>query len=97
MEQTLLDFKSSTSTLNQNKYVSYIINKLNKDEYISSNSFMDEEVHVEEELTNISKEDENIVIRYILEVMRKHGIITEEEYQTVLYKYSQRSVDVYGK
>lgn len=41
---------------------------------------------MKEELTNISSEDKTAVIKYVLEIMRKHGIITEEEYQTVLYK-----------
>lgn len=41
---------------------------------------------MKEELTNISQEDEAIVIKYILDVMRTHDLITEEEYQTVLYK-----------
>ncbi len=41
---------------------------------------------MKEELTNISSKDETAVIRYLLEIMKKHGIITEEEYQAVLYK-----------
>ncbi len=43
---------------------------------------------MEEELSAISNEDEAAVIKYLLEVMRKHGIITEDEYHAVLYKYS---------
>ena len=42
---------------------------------------------MKEELTNISPEDESMVIKYLLEIMRAHDIITEEEYQAVLYKY----------
>lgn len=41
---------------------------------------------MKEELTNISPKDEIAIIKYLLEIMRKHGIITEEEYQTVLYR-----------
>ena len=43
---------------------------------------------MKEELSNISQEDESVVIRYLLDIMRAHNIITEEEYQEVLYKYS---------
>lgn len=43
---------------------------------------------MKEELSNISPEDESMVIRYLLDIMRAHDIITEEEYQVILYKYS---------
>ncbi len=43
---------------------------------------------MKEELTNISPEDEIMVIRYLLDIMRTHDIISEKEYQAVLYKYS---------
>ena len=43
---------------------------------------------MKEELLNISQDDETVVIKYLLEIMRAHDIITEEEYQAVLYKYS---------
>ena len=43
---------------------------------------------MEEQLSDISKEDEQIVIKYLLDIMMEHDIITEEEYHTVLYKYS---------
>lgn len=43
---------------------------------------------MKEELSNISQEDETIIIKYLLDIMRTHDIITEEEYQTVLYEYS---------
>lgn len=43
---------------------------------------------MKEELSNISQEDESMVIKYLLDIMRTHGIITEEEYQAILYKYS---------
>ncbi len=43
---------------------------------------------MKEELPTISNEDEAAVIKYLLEVMRKNDIITEDEYHTVLYKYS---------
>lgn len=62
--------------------------KSNLNEYISSNSSHNEEPYVEEKLTAISEDDEQAVIKYLLEVMRKHDVITEDEYQTVLYKYS---------
>jgi len=62
---------------NFNKNVFCIINKLNAGEYISNNSSPSKELHVKEELMNISPEDETAVIRYLLELMRKHGIITE--------------------
>ncbi len=43
---------------------------------------------MKEELTNISETDEQAVLTYLLEVMRMHDIITKEEYDTVLHKYS---------
>ena len=43
---------------------------------------------MKEELSDISPEDETVVIKYLLDIMRAHGIITEEEYQEVLYKYN---------
>lgn len=43
---------------------------------------------MKEELSTISNEDETAAVKYLLEVMRKHDIITEEEYHAVLYKYS---------
>ena len=57
-------------------------------EYISSKSSLNEVSCVEEKLSDISKEDEQVVIKYLLDIMREHDIITEEEYHTVLYKYS---------
>ena len=41
---------------------------------------------MKEELLNISQQDETVVIKYILDIMRTHGIITEKEYRAVLYK-----------
>ncbi len=41
-----------------------------------------------EELKDVSKEDELIVVKYLLDIMKAHDIITEEEYHAVLYKYS---------
>ena len=41
-----------------------------------------------EEFKDISKEDELVVVKYLLDVMRTHDIITEDEYHAVLYKYS---------
>ena len=70
------------------KNVSNVINKSYQSEYISNNSVCKEGMQVNENLTNISKEDENEVIKYLLEMMRKHDIITDKEYQEVLYKYS---------
>lgn len=43
---------------------------------------------MQEELLNITKKDETAVIKYLLDIMKSHDIITEEEYQAVLYKYS---------
>ncbi len=43
---------------------------------------------MKEELSNITQKDEVAVIKYLLDIMRMHDIITEEEYQAVLYKYS---------
>lgn len=69
-----------------NQCIPFMIDKSCLSEYISSNSSPNEEPCVKEELTNISSKDETAVIRYLLEIMKKHGIITEEEYQAVLYK-----------
>ena len=44
---------------------------------------------MEEKLSTISKEDESAVIKYLLDIMKGHHIITEEEYQTILYKDSR--------
>lgn len=74
---------------NFNKNVFYIINKLNAGEYISNNSFLGRKLFMEEELTDISNEDENMVIKYLLDIMKEHGIITDEEYIKVLYRYCQ--------
>lgn len=65
-----------------------MIDKSYLSEYINSDSSIGEEPHVKEELSNISQEDETIIIKYLLDIMRTHDIITEEEYQTVLYEYS---------
>ena len=43
---------------------------------------------MDKKLLEISKEDELVVIKYLLDVMMEHDIITEEEYQAVLYKCS---------
>ncbi len=43
---------------------------------------------MKEELSNISQDDEKVVIKYLLDIMKTHDIITEEEYQAVLYKYN---------
>lgn len=42
---------------------------------------------MEDKLSDISKEDEKVVVRYLLEIMMEHGIITQEEYHAVLYKF----------
>ena len=65
-----------------------MVDKSYLSEYISSDSSTSEEPCVKDELLNISQEDESVVIRYLLDIMRTHDIITEEEYQAVLYKYS---------
>lgn len=65
-----------------------MIDKSYFSEYISSDSSPSEELCVKEELLEITKEDEAMVIKYLLDIMRKYEIITEEEYRTVLYKYS---------
>ncbi len=41
---------------------------------------------MKEELTNVLPEDEVVVIKYLLDIMKMHDIITEKDYQTVLYK-----------
>ncbi len=74
-------------TKNYNQYFSFMIDKSYLSEYISSNSSKNEEFCLKEELSNISPEDEAMVIRYLLDIMRTHDIITEEEYQALLYKY----------
>lgn len=65
-----------------------MIDKSYLSEYISSDSSKNEEFCLKEELSNISQEDETLVIKYLLDIMRMHDIITEEEYQAVLYKYN---------
>lgn len=75
-------------TPNFNRYLSLMIDKSYLSEYISNNSSKNEEFCLKEGMTNISPEDESIVIKYLLEIMRAHDIVTEEEYQIVLYKYS---------
>ncbi|GFI22115.1 hypothetical protein IMSAGC011_00888 [Lachnospiraceae bacterium] len=79
---------SKDCVLNGTKFVSFIVDKRNYSEYNSKNVFPNKELGMEEELSAISNEDETAVIKYLLEVMRKHGIITEDEYHSVLYKYS---------
>lgn len=74
-------------TQDYNQYLSFMIDKSYLSEYISSNSSKIEKLCMKEELSNISQEDEAVVIRYLLDIMRTHDIITEEEYQAVLYKY----------
>lgn len=73
---------------NKYTYRSFIINKRYFPEYNSKKAFSDKELCMNEELSAISKEDEEAVIKYLLEVMRRHDIITKEEYHAVLYKYS---------
>lgn len=68
--------------------MSFIVDKRYFTEYNSKNASPNKEICMKEELSTISKEDETAVVKYLLEVMRKHGIITEEEYRAVLYKYS---------
>lgn len=74
-------------TRNYSQYLSFMIDKSYLSEYINSNSSKSGELRVNEELKGISKEDELIVVKYLLDIMRAHDIITEEEYRTVLYKY----------
>ena len=75
-------------TKSYNQHISFMVDKSYLSEYISSDSSASEEPCVKDELLNISQEDESVVIRYLLDIMRTHDIITEEEYQAVLYKYS---------
>ena len=70
------------------KLTDFIVDKRNYSEYNSKNASSNKEVCMKEELSTISNEDETAAVNYLLEVMRKHGIITEEEYHAVLYKYS---------
>lgn len=65
-----------------------MVDKSHFSEYISSDSSPSEEPCVKEELSNISQDDEKVVIKYLLDIMKAHDIITEEEYQAVLYKYN---------
>lgn len=71
----------------RNYNFSFMIDKSYFSEYISSDSSPSEEPCVKEGLLDVTKEDETVVIKYLLDVMRTHDIITEEEYQAVLYKY----------
>lgn len=73
---------------NYKQYFSFMIDKSHLSEYISSDSSLGKEPCVKEELSNISQEDELVIIKYLLDIMRAHDIITEEEYQAVLYEYS---------
>lgn len=41
---------------------------------------------MKEELLTVSKEDEAVIVRYLLDIMRTHAVITEEEYQKALYR-----------
>jgi len=84
----IINTATPIETQNYNPYLSFMIDKSYLSEYISSNSSKNEEFCLKEELSNISPEDESMVIRYLLDIMRAHDIITEEEYQVVLYKYS---------
>lgn len=72
----------------RNCNLSFMVNKSYLFEYISSDSSLYEETCVKEELSNITQEDEAVVIKYLLDIMSAHDIITEEEYQAVLYKYN---------
>lgn len=71
-----------------NHCFSFMIDKLYLPEYISNNPSSSGELNVKEELSTVSREDEGAVILYLLNIMRAHDIITEEEYQAVLYKYN---------
>ena len=73
---------------NYNQYLYFMVDKPYLSEYISTKSSFNGVSFVDEKLSNISKEDEQVVIKYLLDIMMKHDIITEEEYHTVLYKYS---------
>ena len=75
-------------TKNYNQHISFMVNKSYFTEYISSDSSSSEEPCVKDELINILQDDETTVIKYLLDIMRVHDIITEEEYQVVLYKYN---------
>lgn len=43
---------------------------------------------MQEERSKMTQEEETAVMKYLLDIMRAHHIITEEEYQTVLHKYN---------
>lgn len=73
-------------TQNYNQYLSFMVDKSYISEYISKNSSQNEELCMQEELSTISRKDETIVIKYLLDIMKAHDIITEEEYRVVLYK-----------
>ncbi len=82
------NIKINAHVSNEYTYRSFIINKRYFPEYNSKKAFSNKELCMKDELSTISKEDEEAVIKYLLEVMRKNDIITEEEYHTVLYKFS---------
>lgn len=72
----------------RNYNLSFMIDKSYFSEYISNDSSPSEETCVKEEPLKVTQDDETVVIKYLLDIMKVHGIITEEEYQAVLYKYS---------
>ncbi len=41
---------------------------------------------MKEELFAISQDDEKEVVRYLLDLMKKYALITQEEYKTALYQ-----------
>lgn len=43
---------------------------------------------MKEELSKVTQEDEAVVIKYLLDLMRRHDVITEDEYRAILYKYN---------
>ena len=72
-------------TKKKTKYKSYL--SLVIPEYINSKSSFKEVLLMEEKLSTVSKEDELLVIKYLIDIMREHNIVTEQEYDRVLYKY----------
>lgn len=87
--QTIVNFRTSPYTLKYSMHIPFITDKKYFTEYISNNSSINEELFVNEKLIDISKEDEQVVMKYVLEIMKEHDIITEEEYQKSLYNIAE--------
>ena len=79
--------ETNSQISNDNQYLSFMIDKSYLSEYIYNETSLNEGLRVEDKLETISKEDEIIVIKYLLDILKGRDIITEEEFNAVLYKY----------